>query len=175
MKLLLLLLSFDFLALAAPAPAPHSGHGNTMDYYRAEYLGALTETPGSGARFGVLMAGDDDPRNHHNLQAEVDNSQSNALNTSKNPPLKVFPSKLFEICVSKVRAISGENFDPNIELRVSGAIRGRWGLKRISQAGKVDVGTRDLRGLDFASYVFHGAASGLGKDVNIYILDTGIK
>lgn len=52
---------------------------------------------------------------------------------------------------------------------------GTWGLKRISQEQKVDLCEGDRKLAIFENYVFDGPAADLGKGVDIYILDGGVK
>ena len=61
------------------------------------------------------------------------------------------------------------------DLRGANVRTATWGLKRISQAEPVVVGTKNLTAVEFDSYAYFGDIVGLGKDVKIHILDSGVK
>ena len=164
MKFTLLLLSLSLSALAAPAPSPEDTPGN-----------GESETPEFNGRYNAII-GSDDPRTLDELLAEVGLNRSDLRYAFDNSVFKGFSADLFRDHVSMLSTTSGfAAFEPDVKMQMADTARGTWGLKRISQGGVVDVGTKDLKGRDFENYVFDGKAEDLGKGVDIYILDSGVK
>ena len=164
MKLTLLLLSLPLLALASPAPTPaHAPERNK------------TENPDSVEGYNVII-GNDDPRTLDELIAEMGLNRSDLRYVFDNAAFRGFSADLSGAQVSALRTTSGyAAFEPEKKLEMHGSVPGTWGHKRISQRGAVEVGEKSLEDLDFKNYVFEGRARNLGKDVDIYILDSGVK
>ena len=164
MKPTLLLLLFPLLALATPAPAPAHVPGHNE-----------TETPGSARRYNALI-GSDDPRTLDELIAEMGLNRSEIRYTFDNPAFKGFSATLPQLDFGQLSTTSGfVAFEADKKIQMAGEALAPWGLKRISQQGKVDVGKKDLKKPEFQNYVFDGPPEDLGKGVDIYMLDSGIK
>ena len=173
MKFSLVLLSLPWLALAAPSPAP----AHDPDHYE-------TETPGSGRTYNAII-GSDDPRTLDEIIAEIGFSRSDLRHTFENSAFKGFSVDLPEHSAgnisptSIIRTLSttlGDAvFVPDTEIQTAGKRSGTWGQKRISQEGRVVIGNQDSRLPFFKDYVFEGESEDLGKGVNIYIVDSGVR
>ena len=175
MKFPLLFLTLPLFALAAPAPIPHSGHVDAPGFNKTDWLSTLDETPGSGGSYNVIVD-DKDPRTLDDLLTEMGLTRDDLRYVFENSAFKGFAANLSEHCVGKLSTISGfKMFEPEMDIEMSDALPGTWGLKRISQAGTVDVGRNDLQGFNFSSYAFGGSAADLGRGVDIYMVDTGLK
>ena len=173
MKPSLLLLPLPLFALAAPAP--YLGHGDAPDHIKTKRLSTLDHTPGSGGAYNFIV-GNDDPRTLDELLTEMGLTRDDPRYIFENSAFKGFAANLSEHCVGKLSAISGfQVFEPEMEIEMLDTVSGTWGLKRISQGEVVDVDTQDLPGSDFESYVFDGPVESLGKGVDIYMVDTGVK
>ena len=164
MKLTLLLLSLPLLVLATPTPPPA---------YAPEHNKAVP--PDGVGRYNVII-GNDDPRTLDELIAEFGLNRSDLQYVFDNPAFRGFSGDLSGAQVSALSTTSGyAAFEPEKEIEMHEFVPGTWGHKRISQKGKVNIGGKNLVGLDFENYVFDGPAQDLGKDVDIYILDSGVK
>ena len=173
MKFTLVLLSLSLLALATPSQAP------THDPDHNE-----TETPGSGRTYNAII-GSDDPRTLDEIIAEIGFSRSDLRHTFENSAFRGFSVDLSEDSASNIstasiyRTLSTASGDavfvPDTEIQTAGEILGTWGQKRISQEGMVVVGDKELKKRFFEHYVFEGERENLGKGVNIYVVDTGVR
>lgn len=163
MKLTLLLLSLPLFVRSAPGPAPAAALG------RRE-----AESPSPGEVHIVLIPGCD-KRSVETLMAEFGLQLCNARYVYKNSGFKGFAAGLTKERAQNAKPGSYLAFGRNVKMQLDGAVKGPWGLKRISQVEKVDVGTKNVKKPEFENYVFNGEPEDLGKGVDIYILDTGVK
>ena len=173
MKFTLVLLLLPWLALAAPSPAP----APDPDYYE-------TETPGSGRTYNAII-GSDDPRTLDEIIAEMGFSRSDLRHTFENSAFRGFSVDLSGRSAGNISTASvfrtlsttlGDAvFVPDTRIQMAGRKFGTWGQKRISQEGRVVIGNNNVKKPFFKHYVFEGERDDLGKGVNIYIVDTGVR
>ena len=172
MKFTFVLLLLLWLALAAPSPAP----AHDPDHYE-------TETPGSGRTYNAII-GSDDPRTLDEIIAEIGFSRSDLRHTFENSAFRGFSvdlpghsaANISTTIYETLSTTSGDAvFVPDMDIQTAGEILGTWGLKRISQEGKVVIGDKELKKPFFENYVFEGGSEDLGKGVNIYVVDTGVR
>ncbi|KAI5805165.1 peptidase S8/S53 domain-containing protein [Geopyxis carbonaria] len=135
---------------------------------------AHDETPGSGGTW-TLIVDNDDPRSLHDLFEEMSLDASTLKHVYNNSAFKGFAGELSSHCVNKLQSRTGlRTFEPEFEVRVADRqINAPWGLQRVSQTGPILNGT-DEADANVFSYKYNDTLSDLGKDVDIYIIDTGI-
>lgn len=163
MKFTLLLLSLPLFALASPTLASADAPACNE-----------TEIPTTGQRYNVILD-DDDPRTLDEVITEMGLNRSDLYYTFENSAFRGFSADLHEDFVGMLSDTSGfAVFEPDVKMQIAGSSKGPWGLKRISQRGKVDLGGKSVKDL-IESYKYKGDAAKLGKGVDIYILDSGVK
>ena len=181
MKFELLLLSLPLLALTAPAPAPVSapaaGNGgvNTLGYNQVEGLATRRDTEDSLKIHNVIVD-DEDPRTIEELLADAGLGEADVIHIFDNAAFKGFSASMSDHDVVKLNANPAIKLcEPDMKIEMLGSVPGTWGLKRMSQKGMVDLGEKDVTAFDLKSYVFDGPVEDLGKGVDIYNIDTGVK
>ena len=181
MKFELLLLSLPLLALGAPAPAPvpapAAGNGglNAPGYNQAEGLATRRDVEFPPKVHNVIV-GAEDPRTIEELLADAGLEEADVLQVFDNAAFKGFSASMYDHHVVRLNANSATKVcEPDMEIEMLDKVWGTWGLKRMSQEGPLDVAGRDVAAYDFESYEFDGPAEGLGKGVDIYMFDTGVK
>ena len=190
MKFSTAILSFLSLATLSLA-APHGGHSGGRDGVRnstgtnpnqpkvsqpAGNAGnsSLSETPGSGGSYNVIVD-DADPRTLDDLLEEMELTRNDVKYIYDNSAFKGFSANLSSHCVGKLNTMTGfKMFEPEMDIQLHETLPGTWGLKRVSQSTSVSPG-KDVSSFDFSSYTFNGTADSLGKGVDIYVVDTGVK
>jgi len=194
MKFSTAILSFLSLATLSLA-APHGGHGGGRDGGARNStstnpnqpkvsqpasntgnssLSGLDETPGSGGSYNVIVD-DADPRTLDDLLVEMELTRDDVKYIYDNSAFKGFSANLSSHCVGKLNTMTGfKMFEPEMDIQLHETLPGTWGLKRVSQSTAVSPG-KDVSSFDFSGYSFNGTADSLGKDVDIYVIDTGVK
>jgi len=184
----------SFLSLTAISlAAPHGGHGGSKDgggtnstttnpnqpevSQPAGSAGnsSLDETPGSGGSYNVIVD-EDDPRTLDELITEMGLTRADLRYVFENSAFKGFSANLSSHCVGKLNTMSGfKMFEPEMDIQLHDDVPGTWGLKRVSQSSAVSTQGKDVSSFDFSSYAFNGTTDTLGKGVDIYVVDTGVK
>ncbi|TGZ80886.1 subtilisin-like protein [Ascodesmis nigricans] len=96
----------------------------------------------------------------------------------QNSAFSGFAGPMNNHCIRAMSSFDGlEHFEPAVEIFANDIqVNAPWGLQRLSQGDGLDSPPRDpslLANNDFR-YTFNGRVGNLGKDVDIYIIDTGI-
>lgn len=109
------------------------------------------------------------------VEAGVD---ADKMTIFQNSAFSGFSGPMNNHCIRAMSTFDGlAQFEPAIEVFASDVqVNAPWGLQRMSQGNKVQDPPRDpslVANNDFR-YSFNGNVDNLGKDVDIYILDTGI-
>jgi len=188
MKFSIAILSFLSLTTLSLA-APHGGHGGgdrnststNPNHPKVSHPAgsttnsSLDETPGSGGSYNVIVD-EDDPRTLDDLIQEMGLTRADLRYVFENSAFKGFSANLSSHCVGKLNTMSGfKMFEPEMDVQLHDDLPGTWGLKRVSQSTAVSTQGKDVSAFDFSSYAFNGTADTLGKGVDIYVVDTGVK
>lgn len=171
------------LSLGLSLAAPHGGHSTpanttttTDSVGTSDTVNILDETPGSGGSWDVIIS-EDDPRTLDDMLAAMNLTVQDVTNIYNNSAFKGFSASLSSHCVNQLEVLSSgwKTYQPQVEVKLHDSTDGTWGLKRVSQADKVQVASNQtIRDFDFTSYEFDGAVNTLGAGVDIYIVDTGV-
>ena len=165
MKSALLLLSLPLFALAAPEPVPPAAAG-----------GVSTTSSSSVETYIVVVAGGD-PRPVAKIMGQFGLAECDLRHVYDNPAFKGFSADLPKECVSQINPKDFLMFGRSAKIQPLAETKlvAPWGLKRISQEKMVEGGRKSFSEPVFEHYVFDGPARDLGKGVDIYILDSGVK
>lgn len=171
--------------LAAPHPASASSVAtSTAGNAPAASSAAATngtdeaveqETPSTW----TVIVDNDDPRTLEQMIADMGDVKVNRI--YNNTAFKGFSCSMASNRASVMSMTGLKTFERDIEIKVAGSqVNAPWGLQRLSQgqaiqsAGGLDEAK--IAAIDF-TYQFEGGLNqtgALGKDVDIYIIDTGI-
>jgi cerevisin len=135
------------------------------------------DTPGSAGDWTVIVD-NDDPRSLSEMIQEMGIDQTRLKYVYNNTAFKGFAGSLSTKHVSKMSIMSGiSTFERDQKIKLSDVqTNAPWGLQRVSQGGAIPNPPQDSAGIaafDF-QYQFEGQTAGLGKNVDIYVIDTGV-
>lgn len=167
---LLLLLGSSVLAAPRPQPTRPTGEVAIPD-------ANADDTPGSAGSWTVIVD-NNDPRSLSALIQEMGIDMASLKYVYNNTAFKGFAGSLSTKHVSRMAVMSGlKTFEPEMEIKLSDVqTNAPWGLQRVSQGGAIQNAPQDDAGVaafDF-KYQFKGQQANLGKDVDIYMVDTGV-
>ena len=167
---LLLLLGPSVLAAPSPRPGRPTGEVAIPD-------ADADDTPGSAGSWNVIVD-NDDPRSLSALIQEMGIDMGTLKHIYNNTAFKGFSGSLSTKHVSRMAIMSGlKTYEPDMEVKLRDVqTNAPWGLQRVSQNGAIQNAPQDDAGVaafDF-KYQFKGQQANLGKDVDIYMVDTGV-
>lgn len=126
----------------------------------------------------TVIVDNDDPRTLSQLIAEAGIDRSGLKHIYNNTAFKGFSGKLSSTHLDRMSVMAGfKTLEPEVEITTADVQNNApWGLQRISEGGEIHDPPTDpstIREFNF-NYQFEGPAQDAGKDVDIYVIDTGI-
>jgi len=127
----------------------------------------------------TVIVDNDDPRSLEQMIADMGDVKVNRI--YNNTAFKGFSCTMLPGRASLMSTTGFKTFEPDMEVRIAGIQQNApWGLQRLSQEQPIQnadtLNDAGVAAIDF-TYKFEGGLNqtgALGKDVDIYIIDTGI-
>jgi cerevisin len=126
----------------------------------------------------TVIVDNDDPRSLSELIAEAGIDPHGLKHIYNNTAFKGFSGKLSPTHLDRMSVMSGfKTLEPEVDITIADVQNNApWGLQRISEEAEIHDPPTDpsiIREFNF-NYQFKGSAQDSGKDVDIYVVDTGI-
>ncbi|KAI5812952.1 peptidase S8/S53 domain-containing protein [Pyronema omphalodes] len=172
----LILFATSILAL----PRPDSDGPSNLPSHFAVAAANVSQAASLSNQWTVIVD-DDDPRSLDELMAEMGVKRSEITHIYNNSAFKGFSGRMAADNIKSMSTMSGLKIvEPVYGIKPMAEYQSNapWGLQRLSQKTKIKnaPARNNSPGVkrNIYKYWFSGVAEGLGKGVDIYILDTGV-